>query len=650
MATILRKENVMTKPMRGQHVPDTGKPSQANRSSPEDTTMTLTSRKALQSELTKSGLPELAKEIKACIAAGDEAQTREKKAKAEATQRFIAAGKLLIQAQDRAPNFKSFLQEHGISRSRAYELIKIAGGEVETVRAETAERKRRQRAQTKNGVRDIGHVTDTVSEPHTAVDAMTSMTAISETPEASAKAHKVAKAKTAASGVRSDAATDNATTHTASEVTSTAAAPSDAVSEVKRAIDRWFPHMDDAGRREIASYVAEWTLDAIPDFLKKAADGKSLSPPPSPHAEQAERPKAAADGIKRHALSITSMPPEWLSLQREIVNIANELNAMTPNISWVETWQAVGMDPTTIWHTIEGELRKKLLKYPNGVVNLQWFDEAICAAHLPNRNGRGVQRDAASNVQQGPRVRADAEGREWYTEVSYLKGVRLDPAKITPEQWVRIGERHHREDGAWLWGWPRPGLPGCPMPGAIQSLFRRSPAPEVTKGAKPPRVVGTDAAPESSNEALLEAEVAKPAKLDFDRFCAMISAMYGRYGLCPPFRLRSFAADLIASDIDPQFCLAVVDRHLKEHASSSQSGAGDRLLPYLNDLIRHEWNKHRGARRRVPRHDELARDLIEQELGIKQEQLAQPVNDLDDYTARSGRRVSGAAVWESHDY
>jgi hypothetical protein len=47
--------------------------------------------------------------------------------------------------------------------------------------------------------------------------------------------------------------------------------------------------MDDAGRRAIASYVAEWTLDAIPDFLKKAADGKSLSPPPSPHADTTEQ-------------------------------------------------------------------------------------------------------------------------------------------------------------------------------------------------------------------------------------------------------------------------------------------------------------------------------------------------------------------------
>lgn len=39
-------------------------------------------------------------------------------------------------------------------------------------------------------------------------------------------------------------------------------------------------------------------------------------------------------------------------------------------------------------------------------------------------------------------------------EVSYVVGVRLDPTKITPEEWGRIGARYHRQDGAWLWGCP----------------------------------------------------------------------------------------------------------------------------------------------------------------------------------------------------
>jgi hypothetical protein len=108
---------------------------------------------------------------------------------------------------------------------------------------------------------------------HAEGDARTGMTALPETSEASAEAPKAsyAKAEAGPSGVRSETVTDNTTAHTTSQATSAAAAPSDPVSEVKWAIDRWFPHMDDAGRQEITSYVAEWTLDAIPDFLKRVA-------------------------------------------------------------------------------------------------------------------------------------------------------------------------------------------------------------------------------------------------------------------------------------------------------------------------------------------------------------------------------------------
>jgi hypothetical protein len=73
---------------------------------------------------------------------------------------------------------------------------------------------------------------------------------------------------------------------------------------------------------------------------------------------------------------------------------------------------------------------------------------------------------------------------------------------------------------------------------------------------------------------------------------------------------------------------------LREHGC--RSGSGDRLLPFLNDLIRHEWNNRRGAARRVHRYDGLARDLIEQELGVQP--VAQPADHLDEYTARAKRR------------
>jgi hypothetical protein len=150
-------------------------------------------------------------------------------------------------------------------------------------------------------------------------------------------------------------------------------------------------------------------------------------------------------------------------------------------------------------------------------------------------------------------VTTDGQGREWYTSVSY-EHVRLDPTKITGEQWVLIGERYYREDGAWLWGWPRPGLPGCPMPDEIQSLYRKS-APEVTKGAKQPRTRI------DLPEPLEVAESIKPTKFEFETFLATIAGKYVQAQLCPPVRLRDFAADLLASGISPEHCRRSHRRH-----------------------------------------------------------------------------------------
>jgi len=62
-----------------------------------------------------------------------------------------------------------------------------------------------------------------------------------------------------------------ASTETPSEMAAETSAPADPVDEVKRAIDRCFPKMNDGERREIACYVAKWSLDPILDFLKRAA-------------------------------------------------------------------------------------------------------------------------------------------------------------------------------------------------------------------------------------------------------------------------------------------------------------------------------------------------------------------------------------------
>ena len=103
----------------------------------------------------------------------------------------------------------------------------------------------------------------------------------SETAESSAEARKTfyrgteaEQASTAGgqpSGVQLHAATAKASTETSSEMAAETLIPADLVAEVKRIIDRCFPKMKDAERREIISYVANWSLDAIPDFLKRAA-------------------------------------------------------------------------------------------------------------------------------------------------------------------------------------------------------------------------------------------------------------------------------------------------------------------------------------------------------------------------------------------
>jgi hypothetical protein len=90
-------------------------------------------------------LERLGKNILARIAAGDKAKTK-------ADERYLSAGLQLIEAKSRVTNFEAFLAEHcnGLSHSRAYELIGIAGGRTTTeeVRAKTNERKKRHRTKT----------------------------------------------------------------------------------------------------------------------------------------------------------------------------------------------------------------------------------------------------------------------------------------------------------------------------------------------------------------------------------------------------------------------------------------------------------------------------------------------------------------------
>ena len=122
----------------------------------------------------------------------------------------------------------------------------------------------------------------------------------------------------------------------------------------------------------------------------------------------------------------------------------------------------------------------------------------------------------------------------------------------------------------------------------------------------------------------------QPAEsMDFDTFCATISAMYGKHGLCPPFKLREVASAWLADGIAPEHCLAVVDRFLREHAPGRRSGSLDGLLPYLDKLIRFEWNRAHPTR----------------PAEFKRREEPRPEDSLDGYTTRSRAPRITEADW-----
>jgi hypothetical protein len=105
------------------------------------------------------------------VDAGDKCEDR-------AIDKFRSAGQMLIQAKQRVSNFSAFLRDHcnNLSRSRADELIKIAEGRIDEVRAKSTARKRRFRLRkaakaAEAGVRS-GTDTDTTGCQLSPVDAL----------------------------------------------------------------------------------------------------------------------------------------------------------------------------------------------------------------------------------------------------------------------------------------------------------------------------------------------------------------------------------------------------------------------------------------------------------------------------------------------
>lgn len=117
----------------------------AFRKIPEGTNMTK--EEAQNPITTDNDLASIGKEIVAHIAAGDQAKN-------QAIEHYKAAGLLLLDAANKHPrDFTTFLTRScaGLGRSRAYEMMQIAGGSktVEQIRADTKKRVARHRAKTK---------------------------------------------------------------------------------------------------------------------------------------------------------------------------------------------------------------------------------------------------------------------------------------------------------------------------------------------------------------------------------------------------------------------------------------------------------------------------------------------------------------------
>ena len=74
--------------------------------------------------------------------------------------------------------------------------------------------------------------------------------------------------------------------------------------------------------------------------------------------------------------------------------------------------------------------------------------------------------------------------------------------------------------------------------------------------------------------------------LDIDTFCAVAANTFGRHHLSPPFRLRDVAAAWASAGIPLRRCLVTIERYLEKHAAVCRSGAGDRLLQWVDQFLR----------------------------------------------------------------
>jgi len=130
--------------------------------------------------------------IKVAVAAVNEAETTVTTAQAELVSRSKVVGELLLEAKKRHPkvaDFEAFLKRvNGLGRSRAYDLLRLAGGRTtdEELRKDARERVRKHRAKKKLPTPEPVSVTDP--------DVTESSKRITQSPEVSAEERRAQNA------------------------------------------------------------------------------------------------------------------------------------------------------------------------------------------------------------------------------------------------------------------------------------------------------------------------------------------------------------------------------------------------------------------------------------------------------------------------
>jgi len=75
---------------------------------------------------------------------------------------------------------------------------------------------------------------------------------------------------------------------------------------------------------------------------------------------------------------------------------------------------------------------------------------------------------------------------------------------------------------------------------------------------------------------------------ELDEFMARCNCMFVRFGLSPPFHLRSIAARWALSGKKLERCLSAIELALIQHGAACRSGSGDNLLDEVDRAIRNE--------------------------------------------------------------